>query len=124
MKSKFFLAAASSLLLAVTTFAADISGKWTAEVQGRNGAQTTTFVFKVEGEKLTGTVSGRGGDNPISDGVIKGDDLSFNVAVNFNGNEMKFAYKGKVAGDEIKMTRSNPRPDAPPQEFTAKRAKE
>ncbi|MEO8501000.1 MAG: hypothetical protein ABI565_08800 [Vicinamibacteria bacterium] len=124
MKSKLFLAAASSLLLAVATFAADVSGKWTAEVQGRNGAMTTTFVFKVEGEKLTGTVSGRGGDNPISDGVIKGDEMSFNVAVNFNGNEMKLAYKGKVSGDEIKMSRTRPGADMPPQEFTAKRVKE
>lgn len=46
------------------------------------------------------------------------------MALNFNGNEMKLSYKGKVAGDEIKMSRSNPRPDAPPQEFTARRVKE
>ena len=124
MKSKFFLAAASSLLLAVTSFAADVTGKWTAEVQGRNGAMTPTFVFKVEGEKLTGTVSGRGGDTAISDGTVKGDDLSFNVTLNFNGNEMKMAYKGKVAGDEIKMSRTRPGADMPPQEFVAKRAKE
>ena len=124
MKSKFLLAAASSLFLAATTFAADISGKWSAEVQGRQGAMTTTFVFKVEGEKLTGTVSGRGGDTPISDGTIKGDDLAFNVTMNFNGNEMTLAYKGKVAGEEIKMTRTRPGADMPPQEFTAKRVKE
>ncbi|MBX7187792.1 MAG: hypothetical protein K1Y01_21800 [Vicinamibacteria bacterium] len=124
MKSKFFLAAASTLLLAAASFAADISGKWTAEVQGRQGAMTTTFVFKVEGEKLTGTVSGRGGDTAISDGTIKGDELAFNVTMNFNGNEMKMAYKGKVAGEEIKMTRTRPGSEMPPQEFTAKRAKE
>jgi len=124
MKSKFFTAAAASLLLAVSSFAADISGKWSAEVQGRQGAMTTTFVFKVEGEKLTGTVSGRGGDTPISDGTIKGDDLAFNVTMNFNGNEMKMAYKGKVAGEEIKMTRTRQGGDMPPQEFTAKRVKE
>jgi hypothetical protein len=123
MKSKFFTAAAASLLLAVSSFAADISGKWTAEVQGRQGAMTTTFVFKAEGEKLTGTVSGRGGDIAISDGTIKGDDLAFDVTMNFNGNEMKMAYKGKVAGDEIKMTRSRQGGNQPPQEFTAKRAK-
>ena len=92
MKSKFFLAAASTLLLAAASFAADISGKWTAEVQGRQGAMTTTFVFKVEGEKLTGTVSGRGGDTAISDGTVKGDELAFRefkekVAENADDNE-------------------------------------
>jgi hypothetical protein len=122
MKSKFLTAAAASLLLAVSSFAADISGKWTAEMQGPQGAMTTTFTFKVEGDKLTGTVSGRGGETPITDGVIKGDEVSFNVTRTMNGNEMKMAYKGKVAGDEIKMTRTVG--DRPPQEFTAKRAKE
>jgi hypothetical protein len=124
MKSKFFTAAAASLLLAVTTFAADISGKWSAEMQGPQGTMTTTFTFKVEGEKLTGTVSGRGGDTPIADGVVKGDEVSFNVTRTMNGNEMKMAYKGKVAGDEIKMTRTRQGGDMPPQEFTAKRVKE
>ncbi len=123
MKSKMFLVAASSLLLAVSSFAADVAGKWTAEVQGRNGAQTTTVTFTVDGEKLTGTVSGPRGDNEISNGSVNGDDVSFNVAINFNGNEMKLLYKGKVAGDEIKMTRTREGADGPAQEFTAKRAK-
>lgn len=122
MKSKFLFAAAASLLLAVSSFAADISGKWAAEMQGPQGTMTTTFTFKAEGEKLTGTVSGRGGDTAITDGVIKGDEVSFNVTRTMNGNEMKMAYKGKVAGDEIKMTRTVG--ERPPQEFTAKRVKE
>ena len=66
MKSKFLTAAAASLLLAVSSFAADVSGKWAAEMQGPRGSMTTTFTFKAEGDKLTGTVSGRGGDTPIT----------------------------------------------------------
>jgi opacity protein-like surface antigen len=125
MKRKMFLAAASSLVLAVTTFAADVSGKWTAEVSGPNGqTQTTTFVFKVEGEKLTGTVSGRAGENPISDGTVKGEDLAFNVALRFNGNDMKLIYKGKVEGEEIKMARRREGFTGPAQQFTARRANE
>jgi len=123
MKVKTITAAAASLLLAVTALAADISGKWTAEVPGRGGqTRTTTFNFKVEGEKLTGTVSGMGGDNAISDGTVKGEDVAFNVAVSFNGNEMKLAYTGKIAGDEIKMKRTRAGGEGPAQEFTAKRA--
>ena len=124
MKSKMLFAAASSLLLTAYVFAADVSGKWTADVVGRNGqTQATTFVFKVEGEKLTGTVSGRAGENPISDGTVKGDEIAFSVAVNFNGNDMKLVYKGKVAGEEIKMTRTREGAGVPALEFTAKRVK-
>ncbi len=124
MKSKLLLAAASSLLLAVTALAADVSGKWTAESQGRDGqTRTTTFNFKVEGEALSGTISGMQGETPISDGTVKGEDLAFNVVMNFNGNEMKMMYKGKIAGDEIKMTRTREGGNGPGQEMTARRAK-
>jgi len=37
MKTKFFTAAAASLLLVVSSFAADISGKWTAETKFAEG---------------------------------------------------------------------------------------
>ena len=105
-------------------WAADVTGKWTAQVPGRGGqTRETTFNLKAEGDKLTGTVSGMQGDNAISDGKVSGDEISFKVKVSFNGNDFTMAYKGKVAGDEIKFTRTFEGRDAPPTEFTAKRAK-
>ncbi len=119
-----FLSACFALMAASLVWAADVSGKWTAQVPGRGGqTRETTFNFKAEGSKLTGTVSGMQGDNPISDGKIDGDNISFTVAVSFGGNDIKFLYKGKVAGEEIKFTRTREGGDQPPQEFTAKRAK-
>ena len=56
------LSPASALVLAATLVAqaADITGKWTAQVPGRDGQTSEqTFTFKVEGEKLTGTTTGR-----------------------------------------------------------------
>ncbi len=123
MKSRLF-AALVFATLATASFAADITGKWTAEVPGRNGqTRTSTFDFKVDGEKLTGTTSGMQGDVPLVDGSVKGDDIAFNVEMNFNGNTMKMMYKGKVTGDVIKMTRTREGAEGPAQEFEAKRAK-
>jgi opacity protein-like surface antigen len=123
MKTRLILGALA-LTLSTSAFAADVTGKWTAQVPGRDGqTRETTFNFTAAGEKLTGTVSGRNGDNPIADGVVKGDDISFAVSVNFGGNDMKLLYKGKVAGEEIKFTRTREGGDQPGQEFTAKRAK-
>ncbi len=103
--------------------AADISGKWTAQVPGRDGqTRETTFTFKVEGEKLTGTTSGRNGDVPITDGTVKGDALAFTVVMNFQGTDVKILYKGTVAGEEIKFTRQREGGDQPPAEFVAKKA--
>ena len=103
--------------------AGGVNGKWIAELPGREGqTRETTFNFKAEGNKLTGTVSGRQGDNPISDGQINGDEISFTVTSNFRDTEIKLLYKGKVAGNEIHFTRTREGGDQPPQEFTAKRA--
>ena len=63
------------------------------------------------------------GDQPITDGKIAGDDISFVVVANFQGNEVKLKYAGKVAGDEIKFTRTREGSDQPPAEFVAKRVK-
>jgi|SRR5262249_5481869 len=105
-------------------WAADVTGKWVAQVPGRGGqTRETTFNLKAEGEKLTGTISTQQGENPISDGKISGDDISFTMTANFQGNSIKFLYKGKVSGDEIKFSRTREGGDQPPQEFTAKRAK-
>lgn len=110
------------LLAAVAVFAADVSGKWVAQMPGRGGeTREATFTFKVDGDQLTGSVSGRRGDMPISDGKIDGDDISFTQVMEFNGNQMKLIYKGKVSGDEIKFTRQREGGERSV-EFTAKRA--
>lgn len=93
-------------MIGATAWAADINGKWVAQFQGRGGeTMQSTFNFKVDGTTLTGTNLGpMGNENAISEGKIDGDNISFVVKVDFGGNEMKIAYKGKVVGDEIKLT--------------------
>lgn len=117
-------AAVLVLASAALAWAANIDGKWVAQVPGRGGqTQEQTFTFKADGEKLTGTVTGPRGEAPISDGVIKGDDISFTQTFDMQGNSVKVIYKGKVSGDEIKFTRAREGGNQPPTEFTAKRAK-
>jgi hypothetical protein len=114
------------LVLAAMTLAlaAGVDGKWVAQVPGRGGQTSeTTFTFKAEGAKLTGTVTGRQGEAPIADGTIKGDDISFTQTFEMQGNSIKVLYTGKVSGDEIKMTRKRDGGDQPATEFTAKRVK-
>jgi len=112
-------------IFAIAAFAADVTGKWTAEVPGRGGnMQTNTFVFKQDGAKLTGTVDGgRGGPAEIADGKVDGEDIAFTVTRTIQDNTFKLTYKGKISGNEIKFTRTmeGGRGGAP-QEFTAKKA--
>lgn len=97
--------AALTCLLAASLFAADISGKWKGTAEGPNGSIERTFNFKVDGNKLTGdTESQMMGKAEITDGKIDGDNISFTINANFQGNEMKLNYKGKVSGDTIKLS--------------------
>ncbi len=121
---ELFLFVALVGLLSLIASAAEIDGKWQSEFTTPNGqTRTTTFTFKTDGDKLTGTVSGRQSDTEITEGKISGDEISFVVVRSFGGEERKMQYKGKVAGDEIKMTVQFG-PDMPPREMVAKRVKE
>jgi hypothetical protein len=114
-------ALALAALFASVLFAADISGKWKGTAETQFGTVERSFVFKVDGSKLTGeTSSDRFGKSTIEDGKIEGDNLSFTITVNFNGNEGKVSYKGKVSGDTIKFTVEIPGADQTI-EYTAKR---
>ena len=86
---------------------ADPTGTWTWTQPGRNGGpdRKSTLKLKADGDKLTGTmVAGRQGaaDTEISDGKVKGDEVSFSVTREFNGNKVTAKYSGKVSGDSIK----------------------
>jgi len=112
------------LLAAVAVFAADVNGKWVAQVPGRGGeTREATFNLKADGSQLTGSVTTPRGEVQISDGKIDGDNISFTQEMEFNGNHVKLLFKGKVAGDEIKFTRTREGSDQPGREFTAKRVK-
>ena len=109
----------------VSLFAADITGKWTAQFDTQVGLQKYVFEFKVEGDKLTGKatadIAGAASQANIQEGKISGDDVSFVEMQNYQGQEVKIVYKGKVSGDEIKFSRNVA--DMANEEFVAKRAK-
>ena len=82
---------------------ADPTGTWKWSFTGQNGqTRETTLKLKLEGDKLTGTVSGRNGDTAIENAKIKGEEISFSVTREFNGNKMTSKYNGKLSGDSIK----------------------
>ena len=90
---------------AVSMLAADINGKWTATMQGRNGnTREVTYNLKADGSTLTGTQSSQQGERPIENGKISGDTISWSQTMNFQGESRTMNYTGKVEGDVIKVT--------------------
>jgi hypothetical protein len=123
------IAAALLLFGAITTRAedkkADPTGTWTWTTQGRNGnpGREQTLKLKAEGEKLTGALTGgRGGETKIDKGHVKGDEVSFEITREFNGNSFTAKYKGKVSGDTINGKISTERNgESRDRDWTAKR---
>jgi hypothetical protein len=100
---------ATLVVLGTAVQAADVTGTWGWTRPGRNGGadQKMTLKLKADGEKLTGTLTspGRDGqstDTAITDGKVKGDEVSFTVTREYNNNKMVAKYSGKVSADTIK----------------------
>jgi hypothetical protein len=121
---KWAIVVAMAVSFGVLALAADIDGKWTAEVAGRGGnTNTQTLTLKAAGDKLTGSLDGgRGGAAEISEGTIMVTAVAFKVVREFNGNKFEQTYKGSLAGDELKLSMDNGRGRGP-QDITFKRAK-
>ena len=101
-KRLFVLGSFLTLMLLPTLSAADLSGKWKGDLKGPDGnALEINFDFKVDGEKLTGTVTNTYGEEQITEGSVKGDAISFIIMA--GGGQFKLTYKGQVVGDEIKF---------------------
>jgi hypothetical protein len=121
---KCMVIVALAVSFGVLALAADIDGKWTAEVAGRGGqTNTQTLTLKAAGDKLTGSIEGgRGGPTEISDGTIMGTAVAFKIVRQFGENKIEQTYKGTLSGDELKLSMDNGRGRGP-QDVTFKRAK-
>jgi len=87
----------------LTTGAADISGTWNFSVDLEEGSHgDPTFVFKQEGETLTGSYSGPLGEQKVT-GTVKGDQAVFGFEFKNEDQTVKATYTGKVEGP-AKMT--------------------
>ncbi|MGA8212895.1 MAG: hypothetical protein WB799_04835 [Candidatus Sulfotelmatobacter sp.] len=91
------------LLLTMNAIAGDLTGKWSGafKVAGGDHDVPQLFVFKQEGNKLTGSGGPNQGEQyPIENGRVDGDRVRFEITT----GEWKFGYKlkaseGRMVGD-------------------------
>ena len=104
----FNLLTGAILLAGTTTWAADADGNWVWTTPGRNGGaeRQSVLSLKTDGTQLTGKIStpGRDGkptDTSIADGKVDGDNISFGIVRQFNGNSVTINYTGTISGGQI-----------------------
>lgn len=95
----------TTLLVLCTVFAcfaaiAELTGKWKGSIKMSDGNTIPlTYIFKVDGEKLTGSIITPQEELEIYDGKVKGADFTFKVDV--NGSAVPSV--GKFYGDSVTM---------------------
>ena len=98
--------------------------KWTVEINGEK--QERTLKLKLDGEKLTGTITGRDNkETKIEDAKYKDGEVTFSVTRERDGQKFVIKYKAKVEGDTLKGAAEIDRDgQTQKREFEAKRQKD
>ena len=93
------------VLLAALLSAADVTGIWKGAFDYNGNSVPVTFNLKSSGDAVTGTIDGLPTPNAeIKEGKLQGQDMSFWITIEYQGQNIKLVYKGKLSGDEIKFT--------------------
>ena len=93
----------AALMLVSMAWAAEVAGTWKG--QSESGV-TIILNLKTEGAKLTGTASLNGKEQPISDGRIEKDKLSFSMPSLYGSSTI--AVTGKLEGDDLRLSLEAP----------------
>lgn len=107
-KYRTLLGVVAVIVMVTAALAADATGTWTASFDTQIGVQKYTYTFKVAGNKLTGKAKSELAmtETDIVEGTVNGDDISFVENLNFQDMPLRIVYKGKLAGDQLKLTRT------------------
>ena len=73
----------------------DVSGTWEFSVDTAAGSGSPSFVFKQDGEKLTGTYTGLFGKADLN-GTVKGDQIDFKFDFSYSGQTGVAHYTGTI----------------------------
>jgi hypothetical protein len=81
----------------------DLSGTWAVSFTTPQGSMDATAVFKVDGDALSGTMSGPQGEVPFK-GSVKGKTFTFTIDVQSPNGQLVIKLDGEQDGDSIKGT--------------------
>jgi hypothetical protein len=94
------LSAALVLSLVYTANAANINGKWKGKIEFNGESIDLVYDLKVEGNKLTGNVTGPAGTLDLEEGKVDGDKISFQISF----GDFHIKHDGKLVDGKFEIT--------------------
>lgn len=93
-------------LIAAAAFArpvqnAKAAGDWDITIESPQGKRTSQLIIKDEGGKLSGVMKSQRGERPLESISVKGNEITFTMTVNAQGQDLVITYKGKVEKDAM-----------------------
>jgi hypothetical protein len=101
---------------------ANVAGNWDFSFTSPQGAANWRVKFEQFGDTLRGSAATDFGQLEVSEGWITGDQLSFTLYLNFNGQSITVNFAGTVKGDTAQGNIDVPGVGIDPFPFTAIRA--
>src|SRR5580704_17515899 len=94
----------STLLLCVFTMpalAGNLSGTWSGQITDPGGNDhPIALVLEADGSKFTGSLTvgpPMGDKQTVENGVLNGDEISFDIKIASPGGDFVMTYKGKIS---------------------------
>lgn len=100
-----------ALLAATAAFAADPTGTWQWSTHSAQGDIPTTLKLESKGGQLNGAYTNQFGATTISNAVLQGDVITFEIVRDLDGQKYVVHYRGQLAGDQITGTIEAPAHD-------------
>lgn len=101
--------------------AAKMAGIWDFSFSGPQGPMTWRVNFQQAGDTLTGQASTDFGNLPVTEGWASGNEMSFGLVLNFEGQSFTVYFSGIVKGDTAEGSIEVPNAGLPVTPFSALR---
>ncbi len=91
-----------AVLLMAAAQDASVAGNWKWSVERNGETFETKLALKLDGDKLTGNITGRDGkETPIAEASFKDGEVKFQITRERDGQSFTVKYSGKLEGDKI-----------------------
>lgn len=96
----FIIVVAMSFSLAAQS--PNVVGSWDITIESPQGQNKSLLIISKNGDKLSAMMKSPRGERPMESIALAGNDITFVMKANVQGQDMVFTYKGKVEKDSMK----------------------